>query len=140
MHITLHLILISLISGGVFANAIPPICCFPKQFESLMFATNTGVENGRGFVGLDFAFTNGTIRTAYDLVNMRTYMLSKYLMEEEDPQENMEWNVTIVQDYKNVSKPKIRDKVRIFISKTLISLSTRLFTEYYQGLLGICQI
>ena len=105
MHITLiYLFFISLIFSGVYADSIPPICCFPKQFESLMFATNTGVKSGRGYFGLDFSFANGTIRTAYDLVNRRFYMLSKYLMENEDPQENLEVNVTTVQDYKNVSK------------------------------------
>lgn len=90
-------------SNGLISSQKPPICCYPKQYEAFVFAVQGDVNvesansgeptsdssvdlrsSGRmmssttktdpGKVGYGYGYANGTLRIAYDAINLRTYI------------------------------------------------------------------
>ena len=85
-----------------------PICCTPDQWEASMFW-----DNGNAFidgkeklanpaVGTAFSYINGTLKTAYDFTNGRTFINASIIEISPLIPKPVIDHTTLIRDYKNV--------------------------------------
>ena len=90
------------------ACIIDPICCTPDQWEANMFW-----DNGNAFiddqaksstpeVGTAFSYINGTLKTAYDFNNGRTFINASIIEISPLIPKPVVDHTTLIRDYKNV--------------------------------------